>query len=101
MDRETGVRFFGGLGLTCALLAAMHWFPWFHEIDRVTAYVLGTSAILVGQGVYLGFDDRWKEMCSFSLLGGLVVILAYRYDEHANERVNRLAGGGRGISQGR
>ena len=86
-----------GLGLTGALLAAGHWFPWWHPLDRLGAYIYGCWAILLGQGVYLKFDRRWLKLCAFVGLAGLVVGGAYWYDELAGDRAKRIAGASDGL----
>jgi hypothetical protein len=91
-DRGNEARFFGGLALTAALLAALHWFPWFRKLHRLEAYSLGTASIVAGQGVYLGFDARWRKLTAFSIIGGLVVYWAWLYDGIANQHARQLAG---------
>lgn len=81
------MRFIGGLATTAALLAALHWFPWRRRLTRVEAYTLGTLAILVGQGVYLGFGRGWLELAAFAAVGGAIVSAAYLYDWIANARI--------------
>lgn len=78
-------RFYGGLLVTSFLLLAQHWFPWWKPLHKLSAYVLGTSAILLGQMVYLGPRSRrfWR-LATFPAIGGVLVIGAYLYDWAAN-----------------
>ena len=78
-------RFCGGLLVTAGLLAAQHWFPWWKPPGRLACYTLGTSAILVGQAVYLGPRNRkFWQLATFPAIGGLLVYGAYLYDWAAN-----------------
>lgn len=81
------MRFIGGLATTMALLAALHWAPWRRRLTRIEAYILGTLAILAGQGIYLGFSQAWIELATFAVAAGLIVGGAYLYDWIANARV--------------
>ena len=95
MDEED-VRFAGGVTATAALLAAEHFFPWWNKLPRLVAYSLGTAAILAGQGIYAGFDRKWRRLAIIAMAGGLVVMASWLYDELAKGWAKR-AGGSDGL----
>jgi hypothetical protein len=85
------VRFNAGLAVTGLALSSGHWFPWWKRLTRKQAYVIGSLAILLGQGFYLGFNKVWRRLAAFVLLAGIVVQGAYLYDELANARARARA----------
>jgi hypothetical protein len=74
----------GGMLLTMLLLAVEHWFPWVeHPLPRIKAYSYGVAAILAGFWMWRLLNDDWLTpagLTLISLAGGLMVILAYRWD---------------------
>jgi hypothetical protein len=80
------LRYIAGLTVTGSLLAAEHWFPWWRKLHRLEAYTLGVLAILLGQGIWLKFDQRWRRSAAFAAIAGAVVYAAWGYDTIANAR---------------
>jgi len=78
---------------TCGLLAAGHWFPWWRKLNRIQAYVYGVLAILVGQGLYMRWDQRWRKAALIACAAGTTVVSAYLYDTMANHTAMVAAGG--------
>ena len=100
MEREMDsdeLRLVGGLALTGTFLAAQHWFPAWRKLHRLEAYTLGTLAICLGQGLYLGFNRTWRRLMMMVVTGGAVVYGAYVYDALANRRAVEWAGGSDGL----
>jgi len=80
-----------GAMTTCGLLAAGHWFPWWQRLTRPQAYIYGTVAILLGQGVCERFSRHWLRLCLIASTGGVTVLGAYAYDHLANAHARTLA----------
>ena len=90
--KNTRVRFIAGQLVTCMMLAAGHWFPWWEPLGKLGAYTYGCTAIALGQGIYYKFDRRWLRIVSFVVTAGAVVFGAHGYDALAKRAALRRAG---------
>ena len=93
--KEDNVLFVGGALATAGILSAEHWGPWWRDLDPPEAYILGTLAIWIGQGIHDRFDRRWLRNGVIAAVGGAVVISAYYLDHKRRRRSQTVAGGQR------
>ena len=87
-------RYILGSSVAGLICAAAHWWPltdmasaW-HAPKRLTAYVVGGSAVLAGSGVAWG----WRFMLTLAGIfagAGVATAGAYLVDRHLNERQRR------------
>ena len=91
---EDDVLLVGGAFATAGILSAEHWGPWWRELDPPEAYILGTLAIWLGQGVHGRFDRRWLRNGIIAAIGGAVVIGAYYLDGKRRARTRAQVAGG-------
>ena len=90
---EDDALFAGGAMVAAGSLAALHYFPWWRKLRRTDAYIVGTLAVLLGQGVYLRFSRQWFRLCLIAIAGGTAVLGAYEHDRRRRKRANALANG--------
>lgn len=86
---KTGL-FLAGCVVTSTTLAAGHWAPWWKTLHRISAYIYGVMAILLGVCVWLtpqGKMREWLGTCFIAVVGGATVVAAYVYDAAANRVV--------------
>lgn len=94
MDGLEDALLFGvPLVLSASTLSAMHWYPWnrgVHELDRVSAYVMGTAvvvgypviAMFVARGLHMPKDELWWALLLLAntIVSGATVKAAYWID---------------------
>jgi hypothetical protein len=78
-----------GAVLTGLILAVEHWFPWVETLPRVQAYTWGTLAIWAGFTAWRLLNGDWVTpagLMLIAMIGGAVVVLAYKIDAWIEER---------------
>lgn len=72
-----------GMLLTALVLAVGHWFEWPRRLTRVEAYIYGVASLFAGFALWRGLNGDWLGpvgLLVICLVGGLTVILAYKWD---------------------
>ncbi len=69
-------EYFAGIAITVAILAIEHGVTWNMRLHRVIRYILGVTALLVGQSLALYLRGEWMEIVGIWAVagaGGMIV----------------------------